>query len=205
MTDEPVEVVADDQQGGYTFGPTVAATKAPAEFLKRHSRWVITAVCVITGALMGLFWHTVVTLPAYTITDDRAAIIREYGLTQFFSTDAWFSVIGLVAGLGIGMLVWYLFKGIGWPVAIIAVGAALLAAAICWGVGSLMGPSDFATRVSTANPGERVPVDFELRTWVSVVVWPFAAITPVLLASSLGRELSDATSETSGEPDQPSI
>ena len=70
MTDEPVEVVEtlddDEGQGGYTFGPPVAA-KPRTELLRRHARGVLVAVSLITGALLGIFWHTVVTLPSLNI------------------------------------------------------------------------------------------------------------------------------------------
>ena len=55
-------------------------------------------------------------------------------------------------------------------------------------LGEAFGPSDFATRLGQAAPGAKVPIDFALHTWTPLLVWAFAAVTPVLLYSSLGRE-----------------
>lgn len=170
--------------------------------LLTHPWWVLTGLAVLTGVLGGVIWHAMVALPSYTITDDYGAVLREYGLTQFFAADTWFAVLGLVFGIGLGVAAWQLLRQLGWPVALVAVGAGLLAALVCWQVGVAFGPSDFASRVTTAAPGDRVMIDFALHTWVPVLTWPFGAITPVLLYASLGRDLEEEPVSTD-EGDQP--
>ena len=165
-----------------TFGPKVAS--ADESWIQRHPNVVFFSVCLISGVLMGFVWHSIVTLPSYTVGDDMTAVIREYGLSRFFAADAWFSALGFAAGIGIGFLCWHLYKSFGWAVVGLSVFGGLLTAVICWKMGSSLGPSDFATRIATAQPGDQVMIDFELHTYVSLLVWPFGAVLPALAYSA---------------------
>lgn len=149
---------------------------------------ILAVACVALAGIGASVWRGIVTLPNYTVSDDGRAVMADRGLTQFFAADAWFVIIGLIGGLLLGALTWHLFKDQGWMVALIAVAAGLLSALGAMGLGEAFGPTDFATRLSQAAPGAKVPIDFELHTWTPLLVWAFAAITPVLLYSSLGRE-----------------
>lgn len=140
------------------------------------------------GAVGGVIWWAVVDLAAYTVAKDGRATTTERGLTQFFAGDAWFCLIGVVLGLGLGLLAWRLFRDAGWVLPLVVVGTALAAALVCWLVGYRLGPGDFTHRLAIAEPGQQVPIALTLRAPVSLILWPFAAVLPVLLGASLGRD-----------------
>lgn len=165
-----------------TFGPKVPQPNEA--WIHRHPNVVFFSVCVITGVLLGFGWHSIVRLPSYTLGDDMTAVIREYGLAQILATDVWFTVLGFFSGIGIGILGWLLFKEYRWVSVAVAVFGGLLTAAICWQVGVALGPTDFATRISTALPGEQVQIDFQLHAYIALLVWPFGAVLPVLIGSA---------------------
>lgn len=140
------------------------------------------------GAAGGVVWWWVVDLPSYSVGPDGGASISERGLTEFFAGDAWFCVIGVVVGVTIGVVGWRLFAALGWPVAVGVVVLALLAALLCWWVGYELGPGPFVRRLAAADPGDVVPIELTVRAQAALLVWPFAAVIPVLLGSSLGRD-----------------
>ncbi|MCL2652455.1 MAG: hypothetical protein FWD63_01530 [Propionibacteriaceae bacterium] len=145
---------------------------------------VVSLVAVgVFGLLGGLLWHLLTVTPAYTIGDDKGAIITESGLSQVFASDIWYIIISLVLALPLGAVCWWLFRRLGWPGVLLTVAAGLIAAVICWQFGHLLGPNGFAERVSAANPGDRVPMDLSLDAPLLVLVWPAAVGVPILVAS----------------------
>ena len=152
--------------------------------------WVLLLVglSIVVGALAGVFWSGVVTLPSYEIQPDGSAVIGEQGLSQIVAADVWFSITGALVGAGLGIVVWKWFRPLGWPCALLAVAAGLIAALACWRFGTLLGPGPFEVRMAAAQAGDLVPVSLELQAWSALAIWAFAAVTPVLLASSLGPD-----------------
>lgn len=149
---------------------------------------IVAAVAVVLGVVSALVWRALVNLPTYTVTDHGTAVISDSGLTRFIAADAWFALIGLPLGVGLGYLVWTWCRTMGWPIALVAVGAGLLAARMCLTTAALIGPANFAERLASANPGERVSVDLALTTSTALLVWPLATLIPILLYASLGPE-----------------
>jgi hypothetical protein len=140
------------------------------------------------GAAAGVLWWLVVNPPAYELNSNGGASTSERGLTEFISGDAWFCAIGLVVGLLIGLAAWRWLRSIGWTVVLVVLVCAVAAALTCWLVGYRLGPGDFSTRLAAAQPGQLVPIPLTLRARASLLTWPFFAIIPVLLGSSLGRD-----------------
>jgi hypothetical protein len=140
------------------------------------------------GAAAGVVWWLVVKPPAYELNSNGGATTSERGLTEFIAGDAWFSAIGLVAGLLIGIAAWHWLRMLGWTVVLVVLVCALAAALTCWLVGYRLGPGDFSARLAAARPGELVPIPLTLRAKASLLTWPFFAVIPVLLGSSLGRD-----------------
>jgi hypothetical protein len=130
----------------------------------------------------------VVQPPAYELNSNGGATTSERGLTQFIAGDAWFCAIGLVVGLLIGLAAWRWLLPVGWPVVLVVLGSAVASALTCWLVGYHLGPGEFSARLAAAQPGELVPIPLTLRARASLLTWPFFAIIPVLLGSSLGRD-----------------
>jgi hypothetical protein len=147
-----------------------------------------TALGLGFGAVAGVVWWAVVDLPAYQINPDGGASISERGLAEFVAGDAWFCAIGLVVGVGLGAVAWRALRDLGWPLVLLVGVVALLAALVCWFVGHRLGPGDFVARLAAAHPGDLVSIELTLRARASLLTWPFCAVIPVLLGSSLGRD-----------------
>jgi hypothetical protein len=140
------------------------------------------------GAAAGVLWWLIVNPPAYELNSNGGASTSERGLTEFISGDAWFCAIGLVVGLLIGLAAWRWLRSIGWTVVLVVLVCAVAAALTCWLVGYRLGPGDFSARLAAAQPGQLVPIPLTLRARASLLTWPFFAVIPVLLGSSLGRD-----------------
>jgi hypothetical protein len=149
---------------------------------------VFLAGSLVLGAAAGVVWWLVVQPPAYELNSNGGATPSERGLTQFIAGDAWFCAIGLVVGLLIGLAAWRWLLAVGWPVVLVVLGCAVASALTCWLVGYHLGPGEFSARLAAAQPGELVPIPLTLRARASLLTWPFFAIIPVLLGSSLGRD-----------------
>ena len=140
------------------------------------------------GALTGVVWWAVVDLPAYVVGSDGGAGITERGLSEFVAGDAWFCAVGLFVGVGLGLIGWRQLGDLGWPLVLLVAAVAVAAALVCWLVGHQLGPTDFVARLAAARPGDEVPIELTLRARASLLTWPFLAIVPVLLGSSLGPD-----------------
>lgn len=152
------------------------------------------------GAAAGVLWWRVVKLPAYRVDPGGGASTSERGLAQVISGDAWFCAIGLVVGVGLGLLGWWWFRGLGWSLVLVATVLALTAALVCWDVGHHLGPGPFNPRLAVAEPGDLVPIELTLRAKASIFTWPFFAVVPVLLGSSLGRDDEEPKPLQHGRP-----
>lgn len=149
---------------------------------------VYLVAALALGMLAGVIWNWVVDLPGYRMGDNGSATMTERELTQFFTTDYWFSVVAVVGGLVLGAWGWWWFGRRGPVVVLLVVLAACGASAAAWWVGSMMGPHDFDSRLSQAQPGEVVSIDFELTALTALAMWPLAAILPVMLAAAFQPE-----------------
>lgn len=164
---------------------------------------ILAGMSLVIGGLSAVFWATVVDLPAYRILPDGSATISERGITEIVASDVWFVITGALVGAGLGLVTWKWFRQLGWPTALLAAGSGLLAGIVCWQVGELLGPGSFAERLTGALPGTLVPIPLELRSISALAVWGFAAVTPVLLASSLGPDDEDQATRWRRRPVEP--
>jgi hypothetical protein len=143
---------------------------------------LLLAGIVVAGVVSGVIWHQVVTLPTYQVLSDGTAQITERGLSRVFALDAWYVFIGLLGGMLLGTLVWKLMEPLGWPAALIACAATLLAGVICWQIGRAFGPRDFVERLAAiGTDGGRLEMDFDLSAKSALLVWPIGGLLPVLL------------------------
>lgn len=154
---------------------------------------VLGVIAVLGGIPAGFLWKLLVPLTQYVVTPDSWVETTERGLAAYVAGDAWFTAIGMVVGLGIGYLVWRWFAGLGWPVVFIAAFAALVMGLATWQFGWWLGPNGFNERMGQAPPGAQVPIDLTLRAHVALLAWPFGAVLPIMLASSLLRDPEEGT------------
>jgi hypothetical protein len=148
----------------------------------------------VVGGLAAVFWASIVTVPTWRILENSAAVMTERGVTEIVAADVWFVITGAMVGLGLGLVTWKWFRPLGWPTALLAVGSGLLAGIVCWQVGQVLGPGPENERIAAALPGVVVPAALQLRSLSALAVWGFAAVTPVLLVSSLGPDEEDVSS-----------
>ena len=188
VVDEPGTVDGDAAPGAAAVSrPEQPKTTRPR--LRSAGRLVAFSGLVLgVGALAGVVWWAMVEPPAYRVNPDGGASISERGLTEFLGGDAYFCAIGLVAGIAVGIGAWRWFDQLGWPLVLLVCGLAFLAGLTCWLVGYRLSPGDFSARLAAAQPGDAVPIELTLRARASLLVWPFCAVIPVLLGSSLGRD-----------------
>lgn len=163
-----------------------AARSSRAAIVLRAFLFLLAAAGL--GAVAGVVWWAVVDLPVYVVGPDGGASTSQQGLTQYVAGDAWYSLIGFVGGLGLGLAAWRLFRRIGWPVVPLVIVSTVVAALICWLVGWQLGPGPFAPRLAEAAAGQSVPIELTVRARAAVLVWPFAGVLVILLGSSLGRD-----------------
>jgi hypothetical protein len=149
---------------------------------------IFAAGSVALGATAGVLWWLLVKPPAYEVNSNGGATTSERGLTEFIAADAWFCAIGFVVGLLIGLAAWRWLRTLGWTIVLVVLLCATASALMCWLLGYRLGPGDFSARLAAAQPGDLVPLPLTLRARASLLVWPFFAIVPVLLGSSLGRD-----------------
>lgn len=156
----------------------------------RAAGWLVgfLLLCVLIGLGAGVLWQRLVVLPGYTVAQNGTATTTERGLAGFIAGDAWFCAVGFFVSIGLGIVAWKWFGRLGWPVVVVAILGAVCSALVCWWVGYRLGPGDFDTRLAAARPGDFVPIALTLRTPVTLMVWAFGAIIPVLLRASLGRD-----------------
>ncbi len=166
---------------------------SPSRTMRMMLAWFgsFAALAAVVGFLSGVFWWGVVDLPTYTIGEDFRGYTTERALTQVFSSDAWFAGLGLVVGAGVGYVAWRWFRELGWPVTFLAGLGALLAGGICDLTGQWLGPQGFDTRLAAASPNDVIPIDFQLHAPVVLLIWAFAGVLPVLIASSIGPDLEE--------------
>lgn len=145
------------------------------------------------GAGAGVLWWLVVALPAYRLDSQGRASVTERDLTQFFAGDAWFCLLGLLVGVGLGVFGYRLLRDLGWPLVLVVVIGGSAAGLLCWAVGYQLGPGEFVPRLAEASPGGSVPITLTVRAKAALLCWPLSAVTPVLLASSLGKDFEDPT------------
>jgi len=171
----------------------VSRVLTPERSRRRGPRPLVALGCFVAlglglGALAGLVWPLVADLPAYTVGANGRASTSERGLARVLGADAWFCLLGVPVGLALGLLAWRRFRELGWPVVLVGTLTAAAAGCVCWLVGTRIGPGDFPERLAAAQPGDLVPIALALRAKASLLVWPFLAVLPILLGSSLGPD-----------------
>lgn len=172
----------------------------PARVLTRIGQ--VAALAVLVGVVGALVWANVTDLPSYVVQADGHATISDSDVGLLFARNFWFVIIGLFAGVAVGVAAWIRLRNVGWAVAVIAAVLALLAAIVCWQVGQLIGPGPFAPRLAPAQPGDSVPVALTLTTPSGLAAWVFSATAVPLFAASLGPDPDHRTGAGAGRRSQ---
>ncbi|MFV0428054.1 MAG: hypothetical protein ACK5KO_01290 [Arachnia sp.] len=180
-----------------------AFTSGEASTALRATRWrliVYLAVATVASGIAGLVWAVGATRPGYVVNENLTASLPEAGLADVIASDALFSVLVSIFGLGLGLLAWVWFRDLGWWVLLVSIVASGLGGLLTWRLGLAIGESGFAERLATAQPGDIVPIDLELHTVSALLVAPFWAVTPIMLLAAFWPE-----SRSDPDPEAPAL
>lgn len=151
---------------------------------------VLVGFAALVGIVAALLWANVSVLPHWTVYEDLRAQITDTDRTQVFSATFWYSILGVIGGVLVGLAAWIRLRHVGWPVAVIAAGLALVGGVTCWMLGEVFGPGPFPERLAAATEGDQVPIALRLQAPSALAIWVFAAVSVPLFAASLGPEIS---------------
>lgn len=150
---------------------------------------VIAQTCLVAavlGALMGLVWWWVAPTEQWIVVDGGLAP-ADAGFTAWFAADAWFLVLGAVAGVFLAAISWR--PGRHRPLALVVgviVGAALVAL-VAWALGGALGAPDPGDAATTAEAGTTLPGALGIRA-IGVVFGPaLTSLTVLALLLSNAR------------------
>lgn len=161
-------------------------------------RWlgIYSLLVIMAGVLGGILWSPIAGRPEWVMQDNGSAVIAERGMAAYFAMDAWFVLIGLVVGVGLGAVAFRWFRPLGWFVTVIAAAGAVVSSGAALAVGWLLGPGPLDARLAVAQKGDHVPIDFQLHAWSAIAVWPFAAMIPILILASVLADPQDPAKHT---------
>ncbi len=173
----------------------------------RRSGWLLVLwfaiLTIVVGGIAGAIWLRMVQLPSYQVSSSGRASTTERALAGFFGTDAWYVILAVLAGATIGVIAWRWFSQTGPLVVLAGVSGPLVAGLVCLLVASVFGASDFDVRLGKANPGDWVAIDFQLRSWSALIVWPMFGVLPILIASLFSRDSTLTLRRQSGNRGRP--
>lgn len=151
----------------------------------------------LLGAPVGLLWSALAPR-ADIVVRDGAAGLRDLTTKDFIAADGILFLLGLAAGVAVGLLAWRYGRPRGTGALVGLVVGAALASALAWQVGVRTDDRE-ATRSAVqaadvaAGPGQRLEVPLELRSRAALLGWPAAAtLTWTLLALRRPDLLSQA-------------
>lgn len=167
----------------YSWELPQVAEADPAE----AARATITDAFIVLAWSFGLalvaafVWWRVTPLAEYTITEQGGSM-GEQELARQVSTDGWFFVVALVAGLvtGFVLLLWRRRDPLS-MVVLVAVGA-VLSTYVMARVGLALGPADPATAFATAKLGDLVPLQLEVQAKGVYAAWGLGALLGSVVA-----------------------
>ena len=144
---------------------------------------VATAVAVgLAGAVAWATWAD----PGQWVVVEGGLTMDEPGSRGQFGTVVTFVLVGLVAGLLLGLIAVVTSPRLGWTMTLIVGLLAVAASLIAWRLGVLIGPPD-PTAVRDLSIGDSVPAELAVDTWVAFLAWPIGAMAGVLAGSGFSR------------------
>lgn len=202
------------------YAPPVPGAE-PTMGRHRHARFplddalpaigIIVAAFAVAGVVAGTVWSRLGLRggPIEAIMyDGRPVFTDEVTAARLFAMDGSFAVVGAIAGLLLGAVLYPLFRRHGpWTVGALVVGG-LLGAVISFGVGTFAANDQLILAWNpTAEQGATVSAPLTLHAYGVAVAWPISALVSVLVLCWLWRPESSVESgadrvfHTSDQPD----
>jgi hypothetical protein len=150
-------------------GPKVSVTEVLADVA------VIVGGMALLGVIAGVVWARVAT-PPQLIRYQHNIGQDELQLSRLFAVDGWYAVIaavgGLVGGLGFALL----RRRDELVTLLLTVVGCVVAAFLMKATGHLLGPGDPTAALREAPVGAHVDAQLELKSFASMLAWPFTAL-----------------------------
>ena len=143
----------------------------------------LVLAAVVLGLVAAVLWSSL----APDVQGELAAAGVRVGTSQArrqFGVDGWFALLAAGGGLLLGTLVFarHRSRPVGALVALAVAG--LVAAAVQWSVGVLLGPGPVGERAAELPAGSRISVPLELNAPAVLLVWSIAAVVGALLVAA---------------------
>jgi hypothetical protein len=171
--------MAESSQHPLTPGVlTVGASRAGSA---TGQRALLTTLAIVIGSAIlgiigGLIWAAIAPQALFVVASHGVAYVVNPETSAFIAADGWFSIVGIIGGLVIG-LAGYLFGARRYgplPVAGVLVGATA-ASLLAWWTGRNIGLGSFRHQLGTSKAGTLLRQPADLGAHSALVFWPLAA------------------------------
>jgi LPXTG-motif cell wall-anchored protein len=154
---------------------------------RQEWRWaaLLVGVLAVAGVLLGLLWFGIAPRAQFTITASGPQVIGRPSEELLAGDDSLYTL--LVAGLGLlaGLAAWLVRRRRGLAGLLGVTLGMLVADALAWQVGELLGPGP--SKAELARAGARVTTALHLAALPALAIGPFAAVLVYLLAALWNR------------------
>lgn len=146
-------------------------------------------ISVAVGLLVGVAWRLIAPEVVVEVTDGNTALLP-LEARRLFTVDAWFAILGGVAGLLVTLVMFTRHRHRHRPLATLAglVAGGVLGSFVAWRLGRLLGPEPLDQRVADAADGARLPLQLDLEATGVLLVWPVVAVVAVLVITALSDD-----------------
>jgi hypothetical protein len=141
---------------------------------------VVLGAFLAAGTLAGILWPTLVDPVLVTRTDTGIAA-DEVALSNRFSNDGWYAVLGGVGGLGLGVALTAWRRTHEVVTLLVVVAGALVAALVSAQLGHWLGPDDPSRALADAAVGATAADVVDVTAEGAYLVWPIAAVAGALI------------------------
>lgn len=154
---------------------------------RRRAVFIVFAVFAGLGIVAGLLWPHLVTKVEMVMTEIGPYPLSEETAGQLMAMDAWFAALAAGAALVAGAILASFYLQYDTATVLALLGASTLAAVLALVVGSLSGSGELLLAWDPKVPVEtRLTAPLMLHAYGVLLVWPIAALAPVLPLAWLG-------------------
>ena len=139
---------------------------------------------LVLGLAAGVVWQQLAS-PAEWEVRETGIVLTEAASTGSFSVIVMFVASGAVAALLLGCILAVTLRDLGWVTTPVVILMTLVAGAVAWRVGVLLGPPD-PTTVRGLTVGDRVPSELAIDSVWPFLVWPIFGLVGLIGATLIG-------------------